>query len=114
MFKYIKVIGIVIILIVVIAGTIILCMLNNITVRQTKDYAVMYVDAEDIVDAKVMISPPEKYLQLLQIDFEMRKQVAEYMENNNLKLKPGKQEFVRNNPTFKELVEDGFVFEMIV
>ena len=60
-----------------------------------------------------MVYPPEKYAPLLQIDINMRKRVAEYMRKNNYKLKSGKQEFIRNNPSFKELIEGGFQFEKI-
>lgn len=85
--------------------------LGGIEVRQTKDYAEMYVDETDILDGKAIVSPPEKYSQLLQIDVRMRKRVGEYMEKNRYKLKSGKQEFIRNNPSFAELIEDGFQFE---
>lgn len=81
--------------------------LSTIEVRQTKDYAEIYVDEN------AMVYPPEKYAPLLQIDINMRKRVAEYMRKNNYKLKGGKQEFIRNNPSFKELIEDGFQFEKI-
>ena len=89
--------------------------LNTVQIRQTKDFASMYVDEHDRIDADAMITPPEKYSQLLQIDLEMRTRVAEYMKQNNLKLKCGKQEFVRINPTFEELIgeEFGFKFEPI-
>lgn len=113
MFKYFKITGTIFLLIIMVIGGIVIYKLNNITIRQTKDYDVIYVGSEDIVDAKVMISPPEKYSQLLQIDENMRKKVANYMKENNLKLKSGKQEFIRNNPTFDELIKNGFEFEAI-
>ncbi len=87
--------------------------IGNIQIRQTKDYAEMYVDPTDVIDSQALISPPENYSQLLQIDTDMRKKVAKHMEEHNYKLKSGKQVFVRNNPSFKELTEDGFVFEKI-
>ncbi|MEI3163411.1 MAG: hypothetical protein V8S74_08505 [Lachnospirales bacterium] len=87
--------------------------LSTIEIRQTKDYAEIYVDENDILDGNVMVYPPEKYAPLLQIDINMRKMVAEYMRKNSYKLKRGKQEFIRNNPSFKELIEDGFQFEKI-
>lgn len=113
MLKYIKWIGVVLFVIIVVVCAIAIYQLNNTTIRQTKDFASMDVDPEDVVDADAMISPPEKYSQLLQIDLDMRKQVADYMQKNNLKLKSGEQKFIRNNPTFKELTDDGFVFEKI-
>ena len=73
----------------------------------------MVVEENDIVDCNMMMSPLDKYSQLLQISDEMRNKVSEYMRQNNLKLKSGKQEFIRNNPTFEELVNDGFIFEKI-
>ncbi len=113
MIKSIRVLGIIFLIIIVTVVVIVVYNLSNTQIRQTKDYATMYVENEDLVDGDVMISPPEKYSQLLQIDVEMRKKVAKYMKNNNYKLKPGQQEFVRNNPTFKELIDDGFEFEKI-
>ena len=73
----------------------------------------MIVEQDDMVDWNVMMSPPEKYSQLIQISEEMRKKVSQYMKKNNLKLKSGEQEFIRNNPTFAELVNGGFQFEKI-
>lgn len=82
----------------------------NTPIRSTKDFTTMYVEDGDVIDAEVMLSPPEKYSQLLEIDIDMRKKVAEYMKENNYKLKCGKQEFIRTDPSFKEL-KDGFQFE---
>ena len=81
--------------------------------RRIRDYAVIYVDEKDVIDADAMLKPPEKYLPLLQIDADTRKLVAEHMKMNNYKLKSGKQEFIKNNPTFKELVAENFKFEKI-
>lgn len=113
MFKYIKITIIMFIFIVFVMILLTIYKLNNVTIRQTKDYATMYIEVEDLIDADAMISPPEKYSQLLQIDLEIRLSIAAYMKENNLKLKNGKQKFIRNNPTLKELVNDGFVFEKI-
>lgn len=87
--------------------------LDNLSIRQTKDYAIMYVDEDDVIDSNAMISPPEKYSQLLQIDINTREKVAEYMQENNFKLKSGKQDFIRNNPSVDELINGGFEFEEI-
>ena len=84
----------------------------TIPVRTTKDYSIMYVDKNDIIDSETMINPPEKYSLLLKIDLKVRKKVAKYMKKNNFKLKTGNQEFITNDPTFKELIND-FVFESI-
>lgn len=76
----------------------------------------MYIDENDMIDHVAMLVPPEKYSQLLQIDFAMRKQVADYMAEKHLKLKSGKQTFIRLHPSFDELVdngEDGFQFDPI-
>ncbi len=104
----------VLIVIITLYLTFVFWQLSKIQVRQTKDYAEMYVDESDILDSEAMISPPEEYAQLLQIDLEMRQKVAEYMEKNNYKLKSGKQIFIRINPSFEELIEDGFQFEIII
>ena len=81
--------------------------------RRIKDYESIFVDEEDIIDYNAMLQPPQKYSKLLHIDESTRKMVAEYMRMNNYKLSPGKQEFIKNNPTFKELVISGFKFETI-
>lgn len=81
--------------------------------RRTRDYTVMVVDKNDIIDANAMLDPPEKYCQLLKIDLATRELVANHMRSKNYKLKAGKQIFVKNNPTFKELVFDNFKFEVI-
>lgn len=109
--KFIFKIVIVIIIILIIYLSWIFYLMCTTQVRDTKDFSQIYV--EDYFDYTFMINPPKKYDALEQIDKEMRIQVSEYMKENNLKLKEGKQEFVRNNPTFKELVEDGFLFEKI-
>lgn len=109
--KWVSIILIATILLATIFIAFVMYKFGKIQIRQTKDYAVMYVDENDFLDSEAMISPPEKYSQLLQIDLSMRKRIAEYMENNNYKLKSGKQEFIRNNPSFEELIEDGFQFE---
>lgn len=113
MFKYIKITIIVFVCIVFFVVLLTIYKLNNTTIRQTKDYTTIYVEVEDVIDADAMISPPEKYSQLLQIDIEIRSNIAAYMKKNNLKLKNGKQKFIRNTPTLEELVNDGFVFEKI-
>lgn len=81
-------------------------------VRDTKDFSQIYV--QDFFDYNMMINPPDQYSALLQIELPMRKKVAEYMKQNNLKLKTGEQVFVRINPTYKELIKDGFKFEKII
>ena len=109
-----KKITIIIAIVLAIIGIIALglfCQLSNIEIRQTKDYAEMYVDETDILDYSAIVSPPEKYSQLLQLNMETREKLSEYMKKNNFKLKSGKQEFVRNNPSLDELINDGFIFE---
>lgn len=85
--------------------------LSTTIVRDTKDFSRIYV--QDDFDYKMMVYPPEEYSALLQIDISTRKRVASYMKDNNLKLKMGEQEFVRNEPTIDELIDSeyGFVFE---
>lgn len=105
-----------VIALMIVAAAVVAYQLNTTKARGTKDYAELYVDEDDMIDHAAMLVPPAKYDQLLQIDFEMRKQVAEYMAENHLKLKSGKQVFVRLHPSFEELVdneEDGFQFEPI-
>ncbi|MBR1970919.1 MAG: hypothetical protein IKA17_11265 [Clostridia bacterium] len=84
--------------------------LSTTRVRDTKDYSQIYVEENDVFDYKMMLNPPEKYSALNQIDTPMRQKVAKYMKENNYKLQCGKQIFIRIDPTFKELVDDCFVF----
>ena len=112
MFKYIKYALFTVITVFVAYLIFVFYSLSNIPFRQTKVFAVMSVASEDVVNWEMMISPPEKYSQLLQIPLETREKVAEYMKKNDYKLKCQKQEFVRNEPTYKELI-DGFEFEKI-
>lgn len=81
--------------------------------RRFKLYETIDIDDEDVVDADAMISPPDKYSELLQIDQETRKRIAEYMRMNNYKLKAGRQTFIKNKPTYQELISSGFEFEKI-
>ena len=105
-----------VIALMIVAVAVVAYQLSTTKARGTKDYAEMHVDEDDVIDHVAMLVPPAKYAQLLQIDYEIRKQVADYMEENHLKLKSGKQVFVRLHPSFEELVdngEDGFQFEPI-
>ncbi len=99
--------------IVIFIGVLMFYQLSQIQMRWSKDYATMYVDEEDIINAMAMVSPSEKYSALLLIDIEMRQQIVNYMEKNNYKLKSGKQEFVKEDPSFEELINDDFQFEKI-
>lgn len=54
-----------------------------------------------------------KYETLKQIGLERRADIANYMYSKNLKLYKGDQEFIRNEPTFIELINDSFKFEKI-
>lgn len=113
MLKYLKLSGVFIVIIVVVLIVFVIHRMNKTVVRQTKDYAIMYIGENDFIDSVAMKSPPDKFYQLLQINIGTRESVAAYMKKNNLKLKTGKQEFVRNNPTVDELIYDGFLFEKI-
>lgn len=92
------------------------CGVSSHRVIQTKDWAEIFVDDE--FDYNYMLNPPDKYKQILQIDKTLRADIAEYMENNNYRLKFGKQDFIRINPTYEWLIYDtdgyGFVFEEMV
>ena len=106
--RILKYICIGITLILILRGIFLFHELCNLEIRQSKDYAKIYVDDE--FGYELMLEPPEKYRALNQINTIMRKKVADYMKENNLKLKKGTQEFIRTNPTFDELINDGFVF----
>lgn len=107
--KKILVIFSVIIGIIILATCVLLYQLSTIEIRQTKDYAEIYVD--DTFNYEMMLYPTERYSALYQVDVKMREKVSDYMKENGYVLKKGRQEFIRNNPTFEELIEEGFVFE---
>lgn len=95
--------------IIVLAACVLLYQLSSIEIRQTKDYAEIYVD--DTFNYEMMLYPTEKYSALYQVDVEMREKVSDYMREHDYVLKKGRQEFIRNNPTFEELIRNGFLFE---
>lgn len=74
--------------------------------------SIIHVTENEIVDYKVFLEPTDKYEELKLIDEDVRKEVAEYMQNNNYKLSVGDQEFINKQPTLKELIK-GFKFEPI-
>lgn len=86
--------------------------LSTTKVRGTKDWA--EIEAEDDFDFLAMRNPPEKYEAILVLDEDMRIRVSDYMKRNNLRLKEGKQSFIKTNPTYEELIYDsqnyGFEF----
>ena len=81
--------------------------------KRIKRYETFYVDEGDIIDCNAMMKPPKKYTVLMRISAVTRRQVAEHMQANHFKLKSGKQSFIKNNPTYEELVTAGFAFEKI-
>lgn len=83
--------------------------LSTVQLRDISDYETINIQ-EDFT-YEMMISPPRKYSALLQIDLPTRKKVAKYMKKHHYKLKSGKQEFIKNNPTLKELLNQCFIFE---
>lgn len=83
--------------------------LSTIQLRDVSDYDTIHIQ-EDFT-YEMMISPPRKYSALYQIDLSTRKKVAKYMKKNHYKLKPGEQEFIKNNPTVNELLNNCFIFE---
>lgn len=113
MSKHLKLFGAFIAVILIALTVFVIYKMNRTVIRQTKDYAVIYVEENDFIDYKAMKSPPDKLSQLLQINADTRESVASYMKKNNLKLKSGKHQFVRNNPTLDELIFGGFSFEKI-
>lgn len=80
--------------------------------RTTKDFAYIEIEEGYIFDYNDMLDPPEEYDMLLNIEQSLRDKVAEYMRENNYRLKCGKQKFIINRPTYKELL-DCFEFDVI-
>lgn len=68
------------------------------------------LDYVNVADYTIFIDPKGKYETLNQIDFEIRKEIANYMQSNNLKLKAGEQQFNRINATYNELITEDFKF----
>lgn len=97
--------------VIIMIALVFLYQLSMVEIRTDKDYNDIYVSG--IFDYQMMIAPPEEYSALYQIKLSMRKRVAKYMKDNNYKLKSGKQEFIRIDPTFEELIKECFKFEKI-
>lgn len=64
----------------------------------------IYIDDGDIIDGEAMMNPPEEYSQLLSIDEKVRKELGNYMIENNLRLEFGKQSFF-SFLSYKEMME---------
>ena len=76
-----------------------------------KDYADLVVEQNQTVDYKDFINPSGTTDTLKQIDPDIRLKIAEYMKENNLKLKEGKHHFNRVNGTYDKYINDEFKFE---
>ncbi len=76
-----------------------------------KDYADLVVEQNQTVDYKDFINPSGTTDTLKQIEPDVRLKIAEYMKENNLKLKEGKHHFNRVNGTYDKYINDEFKFE---
>lgn len=111
--KFLVIFLIVVLMLFLCYSLILFYQLDKINVRQTKDYNSFVVEKGEFADYRVFVYCNDKYQTLKQIGLEMRTEVANYMFLNNLKLCEGEQEFIRNEPTFNELINDNFKFEKI-
>lgn len=84
--------------------------LDTIPILATKDFASIYVEENELVDYDIFLHPSEKFSSLNKIDLEIREKIADYMVDNNYKLKSGEHKFMWNNSSFEELIDD-FEFE---
>ena len=82
-------------------------------IRTTKDFIPITIENNEIVDYRDFAFCDGKYDMFKEISPECRAEVANYMYENNLKLKYGEYEFCKSNPTFDELVNENFKFEKI-
>ena len=76
-----------------------------------KDYADLVVEQNQTVDYKDFINPSGTTDTLKQIEPDVRLKIAEYMKENNPKLKDGKHHFNRVNGTYDKYINDEFKFE---
>ena len=82
-------------------------------IRTTKDFIPITIENNEIVDYRDFAFCDGKDDMFKKISPECRAEVANYMYENNLKLKYGEYEFCKSNPTFDELVNENFKFEKI-
>lgn len=82
-------------------------------VDMEKYYNNLVVEQNQTVDYKDFINPSGATDTLKQIDPDIRLKIAEYMKENNLKLKEGKHHFNRVNGTYDKYINDEFKFEKI-
>ena len=87
----------------------VLYVLYNTPLLLAEDYSTIYIEQGDIVDAEIMRNPTEEFHNLTRLDTQTREELAEYMEENNLKLAEGKQEFriEYKEYTCRQLVKGG-------
>lgn len=81
-------------------------------IRTNKDYTCIMINNDELADYKVFVNCKDKYTDLKMIGVKNRTELANYMYENNLRLRTGKQEYIVVNPTYTELIED-FKFEKI-
>ncbi len=81
------------------------------SLRTSKDFIVMYVDEDEIIDYNDMLNPPDEHPQLLYIDEVTRMKLSEYMRINNFVIAEGEHIFVGREPTYEELISEGTGFD---
>ncbi len=110
--KILRNITILLLVLVIVAGGVLFYMLSQVPVRAVKDYATIEITPNDTADYMVFLHPSGKYRRLLELDDDVRYQIAEYMKENNLVLQVGEQEFCALlDATFEELINQDFKFE---
>ena len=110
--KIIRNIFLILLALILVAGGVLFYMLSQVPVRAVKDYATIEITPDDTADYMVFLHPSGKYRRLLELDDDVRYQIADYMKENNLVLQVGEQEFCALlDATFEELVTECFKFE---
>ena len=110
--KIIRNIFLILLALILVAGGVLFYALSQVPIRATKHLASFEVTQDDRADYMVFFRPSGKYERVLELDDNVRYQIAHYMRENNLVLQVGKQEFYAiGDATFEELVTECFKFE---
>ena len=110
--KIIRNIILILLALVIITVGVFCYMLSQVPIRAVKHYATIEVMQEDVADYTVFLYPYGKYKRFLELDDDVRYQIAEYMKENDLVLQVGEQTFCAlRDATFEELTTQDFKFE---
>lgn len=110
--KILRNIIILLLVLVLVAGGVLFYILSQVPIRADKHYATIEITPDDTADYMVFLHPSGKYKRLLELNDDVRYQIADYMKENNLVLQVGEQEFCAvRDVSFEELTTQDFKFE---